>query len=121
MTAFTHNLLASALAVAAATVAMHAPAQPTGNPKGTIAPTEQRSSRPGTPRADAPARPGEPATNPDAPHVRSGALRQPGTGTSGGLSGRHPGDGSKTGTTSTDQAPPAGPGSRARNGETVPR
>lgn len=58
MTVSTHTLLASVLAMAAATGTMHAPAQPTGNPRGTTAPTEQRSSQPGTPRSDAPARPG---------------------------------------------------------------
>lgn len=118
MKTFRRTLFLSCLLAAVATgTAMHAAAQPTGNPKGTTAPTDQRSSHPGTPRPSGDARPGEAATNPDAPAARSGALRQPGTGTAGGLSGRHPGDGSKTGTTTTDQAPPAGPAAKDRNGK----
>lgn len=121
MTTLTRTLLAAALAGSAVGLALHAQAQPTGNPKGSVAPTDQRSSQPGTPRPSGAARPGEAATNPDAPAARSGALRQPGVGTTGGLSGRHPGDGSKTGTTSTDQAPPTGPASRDRARESTGR
>jgi hypothetical protein len=87
-------------------------AQPTGNPKGTAAPpTEGSSAKPpatrnraGAPETRRPAASGS-ATNPDAKAARRGQLRTPGTGTAGGLSGRHPGDGSSTGTTETDQAP----------------
>ena len=86
-------------------------AQPTGNPKGTAAPPSEGSAanspatrnRAGA-ETERPATSGS-ATHPDARAARSGHLRTPGGGTAGGLSGRHPGDGSSTTTTETDQAP----------------
>lgn len=98
-------------ALALAFAAGPAMAQPTGNPKGTAAPAaEGNSSKSPATRnraAQQEDRRSESATKQDSRAVRSGNLRTPGSGTSGGLSGRHPGDGSATGTTQTNQAPPA--------------
>lgn len=60
----------SCLPAAAMDAAMHAAAQPTGNPKGATAPTNQHSSHPGTSRPSGDARRGEAATDPDAPAAR---------------------------------------------------
>ena len=85
--------------------------QPTGNPKGTAAPSAQGSSAkpPATRNRAAPKDDRHPDSTADGSSraARSGNLRTPGIGTTGGLTGRHPGDGSDTGTTQTDQAPPA--------------
>ncbi|KWT97001.1 MULTISPECIES: hypothetical protein [unclassified Variovorax] len=86
-------------------------AQPTGNPKGT-APlsAEGNSAKPPATRKRDAGRPeerrveGAESSTPKA--VREGHLRTPGVGTAGGLTGRHPGDGSTNRTTQTDQAPP---------------
>lgn len=98
-------------ALALAFAAVPATAQPTGNPKGTAAPAaEGNSSKSPATRnraAQQEDRRSESATKQDSRAVRSGNLRTPGSGTSGGLSGRHPGDGSATGTTQTNQPPPA--------------
>jgi hypothetical protein len=98
-------------ALALAFVVGPAMTQPTGNPKGTAAPAAEGSSSksPATRNraAQQEDRRSDSATKQDSRAVRSGHLRTPGTGTSGGLSGRHPGDGSATGTTQTNQAPPA--------------
>ena len=84
--------------------------QPTGNPKGTAAPSAEGSSaKPPATRNRAARkddRDANGATAPGSRAARSGNLRTPGIGTTGGLTGRHPGDGSGTGTTTTDQAPP---------------
>lgn len=86
-------------------------AQPTGNPKGTAPMSaEGNSSKAPATRNRAASRTEERrtedagASTPKA--VREGHLRTPGIGTSGGLTGRHPGDGSTNRTTETDQAPP---------------
>jgi hypothetical protein len=86
-------------------------AQPTGNPKGT-APlsAEGNSAKPPATRNRNASQDGEQRVEGDrssAPKaVREGHLRTPGMGTAGGLTGRHPGDGSTNRTTETDQAPP---------------
>lgn len=99
----------AALAIAAGPVM----SQPTGNPKGTAAPTVEGNSTksPATRNRDARAQePGSDSnTKPDSRAARSGNLRTPGVGTAGGLTGRHPGSGTTTGTTQTDQAPAAKP------------
>jgi hypothetical protein len=86
-------------------------AQPTGNPKGTAPMTAEGNSQkpPATRNRDA--RQQEErrtedtrAATPRA--VQEGHLRTPGVGTTGGLTGRHPGEGSTNRTTETDQAPP---------------
>lgn len=99
-----------AIGASALTLSTLAQAQPTGNPKGSVAPSTagQADKKPATRSRDTgarPDRPGEAATNPDNPIARSGNARTPGIGTTGGLTGRHPGDGSKNSTTQTDQAP----------------
>lgn len=99
-----------AISACALTVSAIAHAQPTGNPKGSVAPSTagQADKKPATRAPDTGARPkvpGEAVTNPDNPISRSGNARTPGIGTTGGLTGRHPGDGSKNSTTQTDQAP----------------
>ena len=103
-----------ALAVLAL-IAGPALAQPTGNPKGTAAPPSEGSAAksPATHNRADPANTGRgtksgETTNPDKRAARAGHLRTPGLGTAGGLSGRHPGDGSSTSTTETDQAPRSG-------------
>lgn len=103
------------LAIISILAAGPALAQPTGNPKGTTPPSTQGTA------AKTPAeRGGRPAqseatpdvagarTNPDSKAARSGQLRTPGIGTAGGLSGRHPGDGTANRTTETNQAPSPG-------------
>ena len=86
-------------------------AQPTGNPKGT-APlsAEGNSSKPPATRkrdtSQEEERRVEGASSSAPKAVREGHLRTPGMGTAGGLTGRHPGDGSTNRTTETDQAPP---------------
>jgi hypothetical protein len=87
-------------------------AQPTGNPKGTAPLNAEGNS------SKAPAtrnremgrqeeRRTEDAGGSTSKAAREGHLRTPGMGTAGGLTGRHPGDGSTNRTTETDQAPPA--------------
>lgn len=100
-----------ALGASVLTASFIAHAQPSGNPKGSAAPSTagQAEKKPASRGRDTGARqdrPAEAATNPDNPIARSGNARTPGVGTTGGLSGRHPGDGSKNSTTQTDQAPP---------------
>ena len=94
-----------------AIAAVPAMSQPTGNPKGTAAPSVQGSSAkpPATRNRAVPKDDRQPDSTADGGSraARSGNLRTPGIGTTGGLTGRHPGDGSGTGTTQTDQAPPA--------------
>ncbi|WP_232076769.1 hypothetical protein [Variovorax sp. PBL-H6] len=88
-------------------------AQPTGNPKGT-APmsTEGNSAKaPATRNRNASSEDQERRSSEDvggasSRDARAGHLRTPGSGTTGGLTGRHPGDGSTNRTTETDQAPP---------------
>jgi hypothetical protein len=89
--------------------------QPTGNPKGTMAPPAQGdAAKPPATRAEQPSddakKPQAGArTNPGSRAARSGNLRSPGVGTAGGLTGRHPGEGASNRTTETNQAPPAKP------------
>jgi len=102
------------VAIALICMGMSAPvdAQPTGNPKGSMAPSVKGESgkKPAT-RARAGDKSGSVSSGetvtPDSPTARSGNLRTPGIGTTGGLSGHHPGDPPSTGTTQTDQAPRA--------------
>ncbi|WP_143684722.1 hypothetical protein [Variovorax sp. KK3] len=103
----TFLISAAALSIALGT----AMAQPTGNPKGTVAPPSEgnaaKSPASGNRarQTEAPPQQGS-ATNPDSRAARSGNLHTPGVGTAGGLTGRHPGTGSTNGPTQTDQAPP---------------
>ncbi|WP_225784179.1 hypothetical protein [Xenophilus sp. Marseille-Q4582] len=104
-----------ALAACLALAACAAFAQPTGNEAGSARPDVRgQAAKPPATRSptakDAPndqqravPQPGGAATNPDNPAARSGHTRTPGSGTAGGLSGRHPqggrGDGGETGAT----------------------
>lgn len=110
-----------AMAVSALICGVSAPvaAQPTGNPKGSMAPSVQGESGKKPATRATPGGSGESADSgdkggsvssgetvtPDSPKARSGNLRTPGIGTTGGLSGHHPGDQPSTGPTQTDQAP----------------
>lgn len=111
MTTLPRTLLL-AIGASALTLSMAAQAQSSGNPKGSIAPssTGQAEKKPATRATGTGARqdrPAETTTSPDHPIARSGNARTPGIGTTGGLTGRHPGDGSTNSTTRTDQAAPA--------------
>lgn len=86
-------------------------AQPTGNPKGTAPPSvEGNSAKPPATRSrnagQEVERRNEDTRAATPRPVQEGHLRTPGVGTAGGLTGRHPGDGSTNRTTETDQAPP---------------
>jgi hypothetical protein len=86
-------------------------AQPTGNPKGAASlGAEGNSSKPPATRGRDASHQEKPriegASRSDIKAVRGGHLRTPGVGTAGGLTGRHPGDGSSSRTTETDEAPP---------------
>ncbi|VTU41246.1 hypothetical protein H4CHR_05981 [Variovorax sp. PBS-H4] len=88
-------------------------AQPTGNPKGSAPVTMEGNSAkaPATRNRNAGSeeerRTEDRAGGSTSKASRAGHLRTPGVGTAGGLTGRHPGDGSANRTTETDQAPPA--------------
>jgi len=90
--------------------------QPTGNPKGTAAPSVDgnatKSPATGNRARRTEDRASDTTSKPQDRTARSGNLRTPGVGTAGGLTGRHPGDGSSTSTTQTDQAPPAKPAAK---------
>jgi len=102
-------------ALALICIGMSAPvdAQPTGNPKGSRAPSVQGESAKKPATRATPGDSGDKSgsvssgetVTPDSPKARSGNLRTPGIGTTGGLSGHHPGDPPSTGPTQTDQAP----------------
>jgi hypothetical protein len=86
-------------------------AQPTGNPKGTAPLNAEGNSQkaPATRNREMGGRDErrtEDASGATSKAARGGHLRTPGVGTAGGLTGRHPGDGSTNRTTETDQAPP---------------
>jgi len=110
----TSNWVLGPLALSLALAGGQALGQPTGNPKGTVAPSVKGTApKPPATRADTTTTPSTPAPSDQGAmgsETRAGQSsdrRTPGSGTAGGLTGRHPGgQGSSTGTTETNQTRP---------------